>query len=109
MCLEIKVKDYLNFLSSFSNLPLSLDILSSPFHISLITQESDFLCIGHFIDYIMANKDEDDLIDFDTVIDLLSDLESIEDNEDLIDNMELDLENIQFLLNDKQANYMVKN
>lgn len=109
MCLEIKVKDYLSFLSSFSNLPLSLDLLSSPFHINLITKESDFLYVGHFIDYLLANKDEEDLIDFDTVLDLLSNLESLEEEEDLIENMELDLENIQFLIDSKQSNYLVKN
>lgn len=63
MKLELQFKDYVNAMKSFANKPLSLEKVIEPFGISSSPATSDFLLIGHLLDYLSEDLHPDDAVD----------------------------------------------
>jgi hypothetical protein len=63
MKLSMPFKDYLTFLKTYSNIPLTLNRLTLPFGIISDSTESNTLLVGHILDDLAARLHADEAVD----------------------------------------------
>lgn len=63
MKLSMPFKDYLTFLKTYSNIPLTLNRLTLPFGIISNSIESNTLLVGHILDDLASRIKGDDAVD----------------------------------------------
>lgn len=63
MKVRLTFKEYVDALREYSNLPLNINLLGKPFDISEASEASSDLMIGHLLDAMQEEYEEDDLVD----------------------------------------------
>ncbi|MCX6109552.1 MAG: hypothetical protein NTZ90_08120 [Proteobacteria bacterium] len=74
MRLSMTFKEYLQFLKSYSNAPLTLNRLTLPFGIISDSVESDTLLVGHILDDLAVRLKGDEAVDCIDVVAIAYDL-----------------------------------
>ena len=84
MSVKLTLLEYISCIEAFSNQPIDLHTLLSPFGIYNASTQTGSLLVGEFIDELCSECDVLAVLDASTVIDVVSELEALEWVENLI-------------------------
>ena len=78
MSYKLTILEYVSCIEPFSNQPINLHTLLSPFGIRGASTQTGSILIGEFIDELCVGCDTLSVIDASIVIDLISELEALD-------------------------------